>query len=1190
MTRTIYALLVGINDYLGGVTGLHGCVNDVKCMKEFLELRTAGGEFAFKPRILTSGDPQNPKEAKPTREAVIKGFQEHLSQAGPDDIALFYYSGHGSQEKAPPQFWHLEPDHLDETVVCYDSRTEGCWDLADKELAVLIAETAQQDAHVLVILDSCHSGSGTRAADDIGIRLAPRDMRDRPLDSFLPGVVAGADSIAKAGPGAGSTDTSTGEWFTLPHGRHVVISACRAEESAREKMMDDGYNHGVLSYYLLDTVQQVGPNLSYRDVFSRARVLVQNTVTDQNPLIAATDSNDLKRPFLGGAILPQRPYFTLKHRKGQGWVLEAGMMHGIAQPAGNETTYLSAFRLDAPLNIGDTLTGEVGRAKVTKVRATESAVEFALSDDSEPNPKQVYKAVVIATPLVPIQVFLAGDDQTALDTLRTKLATSLIVRETSNQSAAAIVVTANKTDHHYWMRRAGDLSPLSIFVPDKGTPSSVVAAAARLEHIAQWMQVLNLDNKQSQLPADAVTMEMYQYNEATGKSEPFADQTQMALTCESKGDKTDYACFQIRVTNRWKNDLYCMLVDLTEDFAVSTAHSLFGSGQWLKPGQEIWATQQAGEKYVVSYVPEEFRKMGVYRVRDVLKLIVSTDSSDAILLKQDGLEVVQSPQTRGTERSKADIPPSTLHRLMQRVQTRAAGDKPPTDRLSDWRTMQVNLITVDLSGGVALPEEIGKLAEIADGLMVEGHPALRAHVQLTTLHEGARDVGNLALPAVFKSYPAMSAPFDFRPSRGGDAGSSVIILNEVEQPEAVTPDAPLLIHTDASLGPNETLLPVGYDPASGLYLPLGTAHRTAKGLRIRIDRLPGATSDSRDIKGSIKLFFQKVIGEKLGLEPATTRLAVATVNDQGQVEYDVSPTTVATRVKDAKRILLYIHGFTGDTRGMVASSRGLPYPVPNPPPSLADHYDLILAYDYENINTKVEMTAIKLKNQLAAVGLGAGHKKIFHIVAHSLGCIVTRWFIEREGGHQVVRKAVLVGPPNQGTPWAKIEDWVLFGLGAAINGLAAVIWPPAGIPALVGTLSILVAGIEKADTTLDQLKPGSDFYLALNASDDPKVPYVVIAGNTARMHPKAADTAKQEQALLQRLAERLTSSVTRNRIANLAFFGKANDLAISVDSMVGLPPGRKPAPQVPDQLACDHVSYFSDEVGLRAIANELLKS
>ena len=32
MSRTVYALLVGINDYLGGVNGLNGCVNDVKRM------------------------------------------------------------------------------------------------------------------------------------------------------------------------------------------------------------------------------------------------------------------------------------------------------------------------------------------------------------------------------------------------------------------------------------------------------------------------------------------------------------------------------------------------------------------------------------------------------------------------------------------------------------------------------------------------------------------------------------------------------------------------------------------------------------------------------------------------------------------------------------------------------------------------------------------------------------------------------------------------------------------------------------------------------------------------------------------------------------------------------------------------------------------------------------------------------
>jgi uncharacterized caspase-like protein len=54
-----------------------------------------------------------------TCQAIIDGFRRHLCQAGSDDVALFYYSGHGSQEESPPEFWHLEPDRFNETLVCY---------------------------------------------------------------------------------------------------------------------------------------------------------------------------------------------------------------------------------------------------------------------------------------------------------------------------------------------------------------------------------------------------------------------------------------------------------------------------------------------------------------------------------------------------------------------------------------------------------------------------------------------------------------------------------------------------------------------------------------------------------------------------------------------------------------------------------------------------------------------------------------------------------------------------------------------------------------------------------------------------------------------------------------------------------------------------------------------------------------
>jgi uncharacterized caspase-like protein len=158
------------------------------------------------------------KDSQATRSNVIGSFRDHLAKAGPNDVALFYYSGHGSQENAPPEFWHIEPNHLDETLVCCASRNDGQWDLADKELAVLIADVAARGPHLLCLLDCCHSGSGTRAAleEGLAIRRAPTDRRLRPIESFLDGAIAAKlakDKVSDQGKNAVPSDTN---WFVMP--------------------------------------------------------------------------------------------------------------------------------------------------------------------------------------------------------------------------------------------------------------------------------------------------------------------------------------------------------------------------------------------------------------------------------------------------------------------------------------------------------------------------------------------------------------------------------------------------------------------------------------------------------------------------------------------------------------------------------------------------------------------------------------------------------------------------------------------------------------------------------------------------------------------------------------------------------------------------------------------------------------
>lgn len=77
MTRTLYALFVGIDAYPPPVNPLNGCVNDVTRMHDLLAARVAGAQDRFAPLLLT--------DAQATRQGIIDAWRGHLGQAGPGD-------------------------------------------------------------------------------------------------------------------------------------------------------------------------------------------------------------------------------------------------------------------------------------------------------------------------------------------------------------------------------------------------------------------------------------------------------------------------------------------------------------------------------------------------------------------------------------------------------------------------------------------------------------------------------------------------------------------------------------------------------------------------------------------------------------------------------------------------------------------------------------------------------------------------------------------------------------------------------------------------------------------------------------------------------------------------------------------------------------------------------------------------
>jgi len=1161
MERTIYALLVGIDQYPAPVNPLRGCVNDIQRVKTLLEERVSGAGDQLKPLVLT--------DDKATRQAIIDGFRDHLGQAGQNDVALFYYSGHGSQEPAPPEFWHLEPDKLDETLVCWDSRLPGNWDLADKELAHLIAEVAAKQAHVTIILDCCHSGSGTRKAEDgVTIRRVPTDARLRPIETFLV-------SPAQAAAG-GSRDIDTaGGWFKLPTSKYIVYAACSADEEAKELSLG-GEQRGAFSYYLLDTLQRSSEPLSYRDVFKRVNALVRAKVSKQSPVVEATDLADLNLPFLGGAIVAGKAYFTLSRDKQRGWVIDGGAVHGIPLPDGDETTILALFPFDTPLENLRDLKPAIGEARVQKIFPAQSTVAATLADGAALDPELTYKAVVVALPLVPLTVTLTGD-AAALERIRKRLAAaganggpSLLVREGPPLAPAADLRVIAEDDH-YRICHTADAYPLVVDVPGFTTASAALVVE-RLEHIARWTKIAELTNPTSKLAASAVQVEILQVNDA-GQAAVIEAEKGLRLEYKFVSGAWQQPVFKIRLTNTTNRRLYCMLLDLTATYAVFPG-LLPGAGIWLNPKEIGWALN--GEPIFAS-VPEDLWQQGLIEIQDLIKLIVSTEEGDATLLEQADLPVTFEPGITKTTRSPGRL--STLNRLMHRVGTRAFSAVPQqAEALADWTTVELTVTTVRPQATAAIqpaaPTPLGSTVQVL------GHPSLQAGARLTTLSVASRDVGNLALPALLRDNP-LAEPLEFSSSRGGEPGLNVLELVDIKNHTAVTAAQPLIIQTGVTLAADEHILPVGFD--GEFYLPLGHARPGVSGTEILLTRLPDPTSEGqRSLHGSIKIFFQKVVGQRLGWEFAHPLLAAATVDDQGRVTYTQGEDQIKPLVADAKRIVLYIHGIIGDTLSMTASARTNWLNLMPPPVAVADNYDLLLTFDYENINTSIENNARLLKARLAAVGLGADHGKTLHIVAHSMGGLIARWLIEREGGNRSVQHLVMLGTPNAGSPWSTVQDWATVALGIGLNGFAAVAWP-------VKALGSLVSALETVDVSLDQMQPDSEFLQTLASSADPGVAYTIIAGNTslvaAALKAADADVEKSvEKSTFARLWAKIQPKQWLHTATGLAFFGADNDMAASVESIHAVPDDRSPKPVKIQPVACDHVTYFSTAAGLQALA------
>jgi len=1114
--KNVYALLVGIDRYPPPTPSLNGCRNDIAAIEQLLTARVnADGDTLHVLPLL---------DEQATRSAVIGGFRNHLGKAGNDDVALFYYSGHGSQEPAPEQWWDVEPDHLDETLVLYDSREPGQWDLADKELAALLNEFAEKRPHVLVVLDCCHSGSGTRAAVEDGLaeRRAPTDGRERPISSFL---FAANDAQALTKP-ANERATLGDSGWALPRARHVLLSGCRSNETSKE-IRHDGTSRGALSAALGQALSSSGTGLTYRDVHRQVNAIIRTTVRNQHPQLETSSSADLDLPFLGGTVTALPAHFVMTHQAGQ-WTMDGGTMHGIAAPVGDESTRLQ---------VRDENDVSVATATVTSVRAGEAKVTVVSGDLDE---TRNYRAIVTSTPLPPLRVRIAGDE-TAAASLRTALkernkAGPLLVAEAGQDDAAKVVVMG--TESGYQITRPGGERPMS---PRADTAEQAVQI---LEHIAGWNRVSTLTNSATRLRADSVTVSVVP--EPGPPGDPWDVDGAYRFTYVAEHGQSRPRKYTVKVTNNAGKPLWVALVDLTDTYGIYA--------DALSEGAAELGDNQSLPIRLSTEVPDGLWEQGVTEVTDLLKIICSTEEFDPRTLEQGDLDITAELRPSGVRAA----PKSTLDRLLQRIGTRRArpegGDGEAT---ADWFARDVQVVSVRPREGVAVAE--GASVEVAAGVRLASHPSLRATVRLSSAPDATRDLQVAPAPEALRD----TAPFGLVATRGGETeADSVVVEVAAEDISEVNADQPLVLVLDRGLENDEHVLPFAWD--GEYYIPLGFARRTETGSEVVLQRLSAPISTERSLTGSVRILFRKLVGKRVGLPYEYPLLRMATASDDGSIAFEKDIDRIAATVGQATAVVLYVHGIIGDSEGMARSSR-----VSGKATPIGPAYSVILTFDYENLDTSIEENAASLAHGLKAIGLAAGHGKRFDIVAHSMGGLISRHMIEFVGGVEVSR-LITLGTPNGGSPWPTVQKWATVGVAFAVNSLTAVVWP-------VQVLGTLLAAIEKVDTALDEMESTSVFLGQLARGPDPGVPYHVIVGDRSLV------AGANAEGLLARLSPRRIAS----DLVDVAFFNQPNDLAVSVASAQSIPTGRKPAAQF-YVLASDHVSFFVREASLAEMAEILL--
>ncbi len=288
---TKHALIIAISDYNQAVTrwGKLSSANDIGL------IQTALQKQEFKTENITVVQNTN-------ANGIINAFLQLKNKIKSGDIVVVHYSGHGVQLQDDNGD---EPDRLDEALVPLEAIYEvealkSNSYLRDDTLGEWIFQLRQKlgtNGHLLLMLDSCHSGSGTRGNALVRGGMAPLVQPNFKITTAIPTSSQSIVDEPVASRGQGNEGLS----------KFVLFAGASSNESNFETYAN-GRPVGSLSFVFSKVVSQLKPDDTYRQVFARMRAEMAVVASRQNPVL----EGDVDYRFFSGQLIKQEPYFELQ--------------------------------------------------------------------------------------------------------------------------------------------------------------------------------------------------------------------------------------------------------------------------------------------------------------------------------------------------------------------------------------------------------------------------------------------------------------------------------------------------------------------------------------------------------------------------------------------------------------------------------------------------------------------------------------------------------------------------------------------------------------------------------------------------------------------------------------------------------------------------------------------------------------